>query len=366
MPVLLAAGLAAASGAALANDSSAELAAGGLIFVRNENVEMRSEDLTISAKEIVVRYRFFNKSAKDVTVLVAFPMPEIKIESMYQNISIPAEDPVNFLAFRTTVNGQPVTTKVEQRVYAAGLERTELLRSLNIPLAPHLRQTGEALDKLPKAKWDELIRIGLVEVETYDAGKGMQEHLAPRWALQTTFYWEQTFKAGAETAITHRYKPSVGASVQTSLGEPSQVDEDWYEEYRDKYCIEQDFYDAVERARREANSTFGAPFSEQRIEYVLKTGANWAGPIKQFRLVVDKGDPDSLVSFCGDDVRKISQTEFEMKETDFTPDDDLAVLILKRLPPQSPVEQSPPQAPVEQSPPQAPVEQSPSRRPSKK
>ena len=345
MPVLVAAGFAAAAGSALANDSSAELAAGGLIFVRNENVEMRSEELTISAKEIVVRYRFFNKSAKDVTVLVAFPMPEIQIDTIDQNISIPTEDPVNFLAFRTTVNSQPVTAKVEQRVMAAGLDRTQLLRGVNIPLAPHLRQTRDALDKLPRARWDDLIRFGLVEVEVFDAGSGMQEHLTPRWALQTTFYWEQTFKAGAETAITHRYQPSVGGSVQTALGEPSQVDEDWYEEYRDKYCIEQDFYDAVERARREANSTFGSPFSEQRIEYVLKTGANWAGPIKQFRLVVDKGDPDSLVSFCGDDVRKISQTEFEMKETDFTPDDDLAVLILKRLPQQSPVEQSPARRP---------------------
>src|SRR5262249_5911802 len=169
MPVLLAAGLAAASGAALANDSSAELAAGGLIFVRNENVEMRSEDLTISAKEIVVRYRFFNKSAKDVTVLVAFPMPEIHIDAIDQNISIPTEDPVNFLAFRTTVNGQPVIAKVEQRVMAAGLDRTELLRGLNIPLAPHLRQTREALDKLPRARWDDLIRFGLVEVEVFDA-----------------------------------------------------------------------------------------------------------------------------------------------------------------------------------------------------
>ena len=66
--------------------------------------------------------------------------------------------------------------------------------------------------------------------------------------------------------------------MQTALGEPSQVDEDWYDDYRDKYCIEQDFYDAVARARREANSTSGAPFSEQRIEYILKTGGNWAGP----------------------------------------------------------------------------------------
>src|SRR6267142_1191511 len=71
---------AAASASALANDTTAELATGGLIFVRNENVEMLSEDLAISAKEIGVRYRFFNKSDQDVTVLVAFPMPDIKIE----------------------------------------------------------------------------------------------------------------------------------------------------------------------------------------------------------------------------------------------------------------------------------------------
>ena len=127
----------AAAVPALANDSSAELTTGGLVFVRNDNVEMQSEDLRISAKEIHVRYRFFNKSDKPVTVLVAFPMPEIKVDEQDQIISVPTEDPVNFLAFTTTVNGQPVVTKVEQRVLSAGLDRTQLLRSLGLPLAPH-------------------------------------------------------------------------------------------------------------------------------------------------------------------------------------------------------------------------------------
>ena len=35
-----------------ANDSTAELATGGLIFVRNDDVEMRAEDLFISTTEI--------------------------------------------------------------------------------------------------------------------------------------------------------------------------------------------------------------------------------------------------------------------------------------------------------------------------
>ena len=160
---LLVAGVVAAP--ALANDTTAELATGGLIFVRNDNVEMRSEDLLISAKEVSVRYRFFNTSDKAVTVLVAFPLPEIRIEEPDQNIAVPTEDPVNFLAFATTVNGAPVETEVEQRVTAAGIDRTQLLRTLGIPLAPHLQSTNEALDRLPKDKWDELIRIGVALVD---------------------------------------------------------------------------------------------------------------------------------------------------------------------------------------------------------
>ena len=69
-------------------------------------------------------------------------------------------------------------------------------------------------------------------------------------------------------------------------------------------------------------------------KYVLRTGANWSGPIKEFRLVVDKGDPDSLVSFCGERVRRLSPTQFEVKLNDYTPEGDLSVLILKKLPAQ--------------------------------
>ena len=329
----LAAGMLAAA-PALANDSSAELVTGGLIFVHNDNIEMRSEDLSISAKEVSVRYRFFNTSDKPITVLVAFPMPEVRIEGPDANIAVPTDDPVNLLAFATTVNGAPVKTEVEQRAFAAGLDRTQLLKSLGIPLAPHLQATNEALDKLPREKWDELIRIGLVETEEYDVGRGMEQHLSARWGLQTTFYWEQTFPPQAETAIDHRYRPGVGQSVQTSLGEPSETSEDWYRDYAQKYCMDKEFLAAIARARRAARSQFGAPFGEERIEYILKTGANWSGPIKEFRLVVDKGDADNLVSFCGEDVKKIGATQFEMKKTDYVPEGDFAVLILKKLPPQ--------------------------------
>ena len=63
------------------------------------------------------------------------------------------------------------------------------------------------------------------------------------------------------------------------------------------------------------------------MSYVLTTANNWATGIRDFRLVVDKGRADALVSFCGTNVRKISPTQFEMRATDFYPDRELEILI---------------------------------------
>jgi hypothetical protein len=318
--------------AAKANDSTAELATGGLIFVHNDKIEMRSEDLYISTREVRVRYVFGNKTSGDVTVLVAFPMPDVRVEAQDTNVALPTEDPVNLLGFETKVNGRPVTTKVEQHVFAAGIDRTELLRSLNIPLAPHLSATNDALNRLPREKWDELIRIGLAEIEEFDAGKGMQRVLSARWVLRTTFYWEQTFPAGGETVIEHRYRPSVGGTAGTVVGMRPAGRNPLLSNYEAKYCIEPSFVAAVKRAAKAAGDEHSPPFFEERLDYILRTGANWSGPIKNFRLVVDKGDPDNLVTFCGEGVKKIAPTQFEIRQQDYFPTAVLSVIILKRVP----------------------------------
>jgi len=99
--------------------------------------------------------------------------------------------------------------------------------------------------------------------------------------------------------------------------------------YKANYCIPDDFLKSLDKlaGADEANK---AKVMERRISYVLTTGANWAGPIKDFRLVVDKGGVDRLVSFCGEGVKKISATSFEMRAKDFTPTQDLNIIILSR------------------------------------
>jgi len=330
-PIVLALASACVAPPALANDTTAELATGGLIFVANDDVQMRSEKLFISTRQVRVTYEFFNKSDKDVTVLVAFPLPDIRVSGPDDNIAIPTEDPVNIFGFATTVGGDPVTTQVEQRATAVGIDRTQYLRNLGIPLHPQLPATNQALDALPQDKWAELVELGLGEIVEYDKGAGMKKHLEARWSLATTFYWQQTFPAGRETIIRHQYKPSVGGSAQTELGSPSAATQGWYGDYVRKYCIDQSFMTTIQNLRKAGKSEFGAPYNEQRIEYILKTGANWSGPIGNFELVVDKGLPENLVTFCGTGIKKISATQFQMQQANFSPEGDLAVLILSKI-----------------------------------
>src|SRR5665647_161493 len=66
-PLALAIGICAIVGsAAQGNDSSAELATGGLVLKKNTDIEMRSENLYISPKQIRVKYEFYNPSSKDM------------------------------------------------------------------------------------------------------------------------------------------------------------------------------------------------------------------------------------------------------------------------------------------------------------
>jgi hypothetical protein len=316
-----------ASGFAFANDSSAELGAGGLVLTKNPDIEMRSEDLYVSSKSVRVNYVFFNRSSRDVGVHVAFPMPDVT-GIADEPVSIPTRDPGNFLAFHTLVNGKPVAAQVEQKVFVDGVEYTKLLRSLDIPLAPYLRSTDTALGKLPSAQWAELEKLKLVQITEFDQGKGAEKRVQPIWTLKTTWFWQQTFPANAQTRIEHSYQPATGTSAGTSLGSPDQAQEKGFKDYRQRYCIDSDFLDTLNRARMAAKIDFGSPYSEQRVSYILTTGANWAAPIGSFRLVVDKGAPGNLISFCGEGVKKISPTQFEIRRENFTPTRDLDVLIL--------------------------------------
>ena len=327
---LIACALLAFAEPALANDSIGHLSAGGIVLGRSNDIEMRSEDLYVSIKEIRVRYRFFNTSDKDITTLVAFPMPDLPAPSMGDNLAVPVEGSPNFMGFKTQVDGKPVDMQVEQRALALGIDRTDLLKSLGVPLAPFVPAATTAVQGLAPERQAELVGFGVLRSDEYDDGKGMKPHIHPNWTLRTTYYWSQVFPAKKEIVIEHQYQPSVGASVETMVGNP-QGDATERETNRKRYCMDREFVAAAQRARNALKrGSESKPLSEKRLEYILVTGGNWAGPIKDFRLVIDKGAEGNLISACGK-FKKISATQFELRQADYFPERNLEVLILEPL-----------------------------------
>lgn len=315
IPILAALALAAP---ATANDSTAEHAAGGLVLTRSADIDMVSEDLFVSATEIRVRYVFRNRSPSDIRTLVAFPMPDRNLaEEQEMDVAFPS-------GFETRVDGRRVTMKAERKAMANGIDRSALLARLGLATD----SGGEALDRLKPEDKATLMKLGLAEASEFGAGPGSEQHLAPIWTVKESWFWEQVFPAGRDLAVEHRYVPATGGTVDASLGFPEfRTSPDGRAMIRE-YCVEPSFLAGLDRLRRRSPAT-----PEQRVGYILTTGGNWRSPIGDFRLVVDKGAPANLVSFCAQGVRKISPTRFEMRRKNWRPDRDLKILIVQALPP---------------------------------
>ncbi len=312
----------------LANDSSAELAVGGLVFIKNSDISIESEDLIITPDNVTVRYVFLNQSPDPVTLTVAFPLPDIDLADG-ANIAFPTADPVNFVGFSTKIDGKPINFTVNQRAVLDNKDVTARLRELGIAPLPVGAQQLK-INELPAQARERAVAAGLLaQSGTNDKGEPLYE---PTWTLKTSVVRQQTFPPGKPVSVEHRYRTSVGMSFDTVLRQglrQKKALEPEVQRYKANYCILDDFLKSIDRlaGADEANK---AKVMERRISYVLKTGANWAGPIKNFHLVVDKGQPDRIVSFCGDGVKKISATAFEMRTSDFTPTRDLNIIIVGR------------------------------------
>ncbi|RWN52521.1 DUF4424 domain-containing protein [Mesorhizobium sp.] len=323
---VLTAALALSATPVFANDSIAELGTGGLILSRSDAVAMESEDLYISPEKVTVDYVFRNNTDKDVDAIVAFPMPDIEGDPN-EMPAIPDGQSDNFLGFEVTIDGVAAKPQLEQKAFALGIDISADLESQNVPFYPFGDAARAALAKLPQAVADDWVDRGLIIEDTADDGSGMKTVYVPFWQLRSTYWWRSTFPANKAVRVAHRYKPSVGGTSSVSFFYDGQF-QGQYAAYKTRYCMDGTFENAIRKAAK--GTPDGTPrYFENRIAYVLTTGGNWAtGSIGKFKLTVDKGDPKNLVSFCGENVRKVGPTRFEMTAENFYPEHDIDIMLL--------------------------------------
>lgn len=309
--------------AALANDSAASLAAGGLVVLeQTDRVAMAAERLTISPDGIDILYHFVSTTGQPETLHVAFPLPQVTLaSSLHGAWTVESSDPVNFVDFRLTIDGRPVVPAVQQRAYAPdGRDVTDLLTELDLPLVSFVDPPGE--DSL----WERLegadssgLRKQLTQAGLVDEWGGAD------WSTDTLFHWEMTVPADQPLIVEHQYVPVFGLFQ-------------FYEEYSDwrqelaPWCVTEHEMHGIRRVSGESSAAGMTGAIVQVIDYILTTGANWAGPIGDFHLILDKGSPDAIISLCWEgELTRTSPTTFEFRATDWTPTRDLSVAIFRNL-----------------------------------
>ena len=313
------------SSASHANDSEAETSLGGLVLKQSEHISMDSEDLYISAKQVRVKYRFTNTSDKDVTTLISFPLPTLPDddEEVYYFIGAPDFDTLNF---KTMVDGKPAPLTMVNRAMIGDRDVTARVKALGWPvnwLGNHGYEWP--FDKMTAEQRQPFIDEGLIRKVVYDGPAWF-----PAWKIARHVTRKQTFPAGKTVSVEHSYEPLIGGSAGGPLNKSIRESEPEYlKSYQDRYCVDDHFVRGFDRRSAATGRNDQQFYTETWIGYILSSGANWKGPIKDFRLVVDKGSTDNLVSFCMDGVKKIGPTQFEVRKTNYEPNQDLNILIVK-------------------------------------
>ncbi|MBE9608273.1 DUF4424 family protein [Chitinilyticum piscinae] len=306
------------SAQALANDSTATLTAGGLRLKQTDAIAMAEEILQIRSLpegkadadfEIVVDYLFRNVTAQPVQETIAFPMPEQPGECT-QNQG----DQAHFdrRSFRLTVDGQPVATRQQLQARLEG--RGDITAALfKLGLTP--AQLESAYASLPGSLQRKLVKAGFASAEDE----------CNRWSTQWVYVWEQTFPPGRDLRVHHRYVPAAGGAANANYVPPDErgsgkalpplaYPEGWQHNVA-SYCM-----GSTEQQR------FRRVPAYRNVGYVLKTGANWAGPIRQFTLRIQTAQPEEKISLCWQGISKVSPTVYESVKRDFMPQQDLDIL----------------------------------------
>ena len=325
---------------AMANDSAGGLDNTGLFFTQTDQVAMASEDLYIGLEKITVDYVFENTSTRDFTTEVIFPMPPISLDDLgNSDFNLPYDrGQPNLLNFTATVDGQPVQVTQDriavmapgwsedrplaQQYDTPGRDVTALLRKAGITdLSLDVDAVAQALMALPRAQRLALRDEGVIWTDQDGANP------LPQWSVILRYHWTQTFPAGKDLRISHGYdnRPTLGFyGWQHALRSSPDISD------TQRFCIDDGTSRAMERALRVLDAN-GEPANfgyAAYTNYVLRTANSWSGPIGTFRLTLDKGQPENIISLCIDGVNKTGPTTFVVEKTDFIPDRDLEILVV--------------------------------------
>lgn len=305
-----------------ANDSIAHVGAGGLELQKSEHIQMVSEVLEISTSKIKVKYHFLNTSSKNISTTVAFPMPPYGYNPGFSESDRNIAPFTSVSDFTIKVNGVAVNTRMQSVATFDGKDVTAQLKRIGLTEKQIFKTFGDCHEGETQTIECDLTNKqeeAISKLSGYKQEFGAISGWRGRWKIADTAYWEQTFPAGKEIEVTHEYSPLTG------IGAKSNIEEDG--------CPNEGSQQAIERiTEKNAEEQYYTYAYIRQVDYILGTGRNWSGPIKDFHLVIHKNSSDEIISLCfPGKARKTSPTTLEFHQKDFVPQDKLAVYFVSAI-----------------------------------
>jgi hypothetical protein len=280
----------------------------GPVFHLPAGVSVERQDVHISIHTIRLTYVF--KSMTRQTVHFSFAMPGMPVDA---DLDIAALDenseaaglaadrqPANYLRLSVSVNGQKLTPGGDGRALLEGKDVTRQLLDAGVPLLSG--PDGSAWRRLPPEKQEKLEASGLMSGDT------------AMWTYQADFAWDAILAPG-ETRVEVGYDPLANYWSDINLDYFPEMATDG--SATKAYCID--------AGARRAFLSGKHQYELYTVTHLAPSGG-WRGPVRHYRLEVEKRHPTDLVAFCPQEAKKISPTRFEWTATNYTPGDATGVL----------------------------------------
>lgn len=213
MALVLAIGIVAGPSSVQAQSSyepTSELPGGALSFAANGSIAIDREDIIIGIDKVRLTYVLRNLTGREHAMPMAFLLPDIDmLELDGAAVAVPAYDtqnPTNFLAFWTMIDGKPVVPDVNVRALLLGtIDVTRTLTESGVPLYPLAPDMADRIAQLSPAARADFVKRGILN--------GTIDPPAPSWTLRTGFHWPLLIAPDRSTTVQHGYRPILGSDV---------------------------------------------------------------------------------------------------------------------------------------------------------
>jgi hypothetical protein len=147
-----------------------------------------------------------------------------------------------------------------------------------------------------------------------------KERAYPNWQVSNVYSWNLDFPPGQIVRVVHEYKPLILSWMKFRT-----TDRNALSGIQESHCTDE----GTIRAAQGINKQTKTPFGVGMLNYVLTTGANWSGPIKDFTLNLRKENENQVFSLCfnGHFIKSDSLT-LTSNIHNFVPTKDIALLYL--------------------------------------